>query len=191
MSFTFTKRTWYIITEKTTTRWWSIAPFYSSYIYRAARYGVFASEGLIKRCSLTITPIPKNVDYAKPYYATTSWTLFPTNNGLASSTISPLIYFVAQKDSNILTQLKALGYPKNFLQIQETVVLSEVCQKPLYAIDQKRYSRLTIFTNEKIFLNRKDYKLESYSRANISPIDFFNPINTGPFGGSSVPGGGG
>ena len=100
------------------------------------------------------------------------------NNDLASSTISPLIYFFALKDPNILTKLRALGYPKNFLQIQETVVFSEDCQnKHLYAIDHKRYSRLTIFTNEKIFLNRKDYKLELYSRANIS-IDFFKIITT-------------
>ena len=76
VSFTFNpfmKITGYIITEKTTTTRWSIAPFYSSYIYRATRYGVFASEGLIKRYDLRITPIPKNVDYAKPYHATTNF----------------------------------------------------------------------------------------------------------------------
>ena len=76
VSFTFNpfvKKTGYIITEKTTTTRWSIAPFYLSYIYRATSYGVFASEGLIKQYDLRITPIPKNVDYVKPCHATTNF----------------------------------------------------------------------------------------------------------------------
>ena len=190
----FMKRTGYIITEKIATSRWSFAPFYSNYIYRSTTFGVFAPEGLIKRYQLSITPIPKNVDYSKPYRAgsnfielaskTNSIPLFtihhfyPYNNNFLSSKLYPVMYFVEPRETNILTKLKELGYPKNFLQIQETVIFSEDCQKILYVIDHKRYSRLTIFTNEKIFLNSANYKFKLYSRANVNPFEFFRIVST-------------
>ena len=54
------------------------------------------------------------------------------------SNFKQFLYFTAPKDTNILTQLKALGYPKNFLQIQETVVYSEDCKRLMYTIDHQR-----------------------------------------------------
>ena len=189
----FKVRTGDVIKEKTTTEW-AMAPFYSPYLSRRTRYSVFGSEGLIKRYQLSLLPLPKNVDYSKPVSPTNNILMkanvnggnlmlivnyFPTHQFRTLSTnLSPFMYFGTPKDSNILDQLKALGYPKNFLQLQETVVFSEDCEKVLYAIDQKRYNRVTIFTNEKIFLNSNNYKMELYSRAKINPNDFFKIITT-------------
>ena len=178
VSFTFNpfmKRTGYIITEKSLATRWSIAPFHKPYICRATRYGVFCSKWLIKRYQLSITSLPNDVDFTKPCNSTTNnlklasntakihvYTAghyFPTTSmNFAASNLSSLLYFVAPQATAILTQLNALGYPKNFLQIQKTVY-SEDCKRLIYTIDHKCYSRITIFTNEKIFLNsstRKD-----------------------------------
>ena len=185
----FKVKTGDVINETTTSKW-AFAPFYSPYVFRRTRYAVLAAEGLIKRYRLSLLPLPKNVeDYSKPISKTNSIDLHRTINGgtnyfpiyqfrSLSTNLSPLTYFVTPKDSDILNKLKALGYPKNFLQLQETVVFSEDCQKVLYAIDQKRYNRVTIFTNEKIFLNSNNYKLQLYSRAKINPYDYFRIITT-------------
>ena len=189
----FKVRTGDVIKEKMTTEW-AMAPFYSPYLSRRTRYAVFGSEGLIKRYQLSLLPLPKNVDYSKAVSPTNNILMkrnvdggrlmlivnfFPTHQFRTLSTnLSPFMYFGTPKDINILDQLKALGYPKNFLQLQETVVFSEDCERVLYAIDQKRYNRVTIFTNEKIFLNSNNYKLELYSRAKINPYDYFKIITT-------------
>ena len=189
----FKVRTGPIIKETLTSKW-AMAPFYSPYLLRYTRYICMASKGLIERYQLSLLPIQTNVDYSKLPSLTNNILIKKTQDSTrrtlinnfkpshyssaVSSTLSPLLYFGTPKEINILDKLKALGYPKNFLQIQETVVFSEDCQKVLYAIDQKRYNRVTIFTNEKIFLNSNNYKLELYSRAKINPSDYFKIITT-------------
>ena len=187
----FKVRTGPVVNETIFTNW-AVAPFYSPYVFRKTRHILLGSKPLIERYQLRLLAIP-DVDFTKVSSTTNSINIkvntsadvmtlvsnyFPLKHRGLSSQMSTLLYFSKPKDSNILDQLRSLGYPKNFLQLQETVIYSEDCQKILYAIDHRRYNRLTIFTNEKIFLNSDNYKMKLYSRATINPHDFFRIVTT-------------